>query len=268
MIISKALIHHGIESFDIYILERFDSHDLILEDLREIEQTYIDHIDDWSMCYNMNRKTTGYFVEWAKVKGTPVDMYTLDGTYIKTFDSMTDAANETGARVSNISQCKQRMIKSSGGYIWTVSGEDCRLENNKSCVKTVQYTLEGNFIAEFDSIADALRNIDVNPEKYTIVKNVMIGKGKTAFGYQWRRKGDKPIKNYERTSPKAKRIGILDDNGDVYIEFDSNRKAAKWLAVKMNEPNASSTRIERIAKNISKRVKDGYKGYGYCWVFI
>lgn len=43
---------------------------------------------------------------------------TMDGEYIKTWDSMSEAARELGLQVSNISHCCSGRIKNTGGYKW------------------------------------------------------------------------------------------------------------------------------------------------------
>lgn len=47
-----------------------------------------------------------------------VNMYELDGTFIKSFDSMAEAESETHISHSHISQCCNQKRKSTGGYRW------------------------------------------------------------------------------------------------------------------------------------------------------
>ena len=47
-----------------------------------------------------------------------VNQYTIDGTYLKTFDSLSDASKEINKSSSNISKCCNGDRKSVGGYIW------------------------------------------------------------------------------------------------------------------------------------------------------
>jgi len=47
-----------------------------------------------------------------------VEQYTLDGTYLKTFDSVSLAAKEINSATTNISKCCKGKRKSAGGYIW------------------------------------------------------------------------------------------------------------------------------------------------------
>lgn len=47
-----------------------------------------------------------------------VEMYTIDGVYLKTFRSASDAENETGVLHSHISQCCHGKRRTTGGYTW------------------------------------------------------------------------------------------------------------------------------------------------------
>jgi len=50
----------------------------------------------------------------------PVDMYTRDGVFVKTFPSMCEAARNTGVKDSNISACCQKAFLkyTAGGFCW------------------------------------------------------------------------------------------------------------------------------------------------------
>lgn len=51
-------------------------------------------------------------------KARRVNQYSLDGTFIKTFESMKEAGRETGVRDGNISMCCNGKRHKTGGYIW------------------------------------------------------------------------------------------------------------------------------------------------------
>ena len=58
-----------------------------------------------------------------KEKYKKVDMYDLNGNYIKTFNSIIEASKEVNIYKSNISACCKRKLKSSAGYIWKYTKE-------------------------------------------------------------------------------------------------------------------------------------------------
>jgi hypothetical protein len=47
-----------------------------------------------------------------------VDQYTLDGEYIRTFDSLKEAWLKTGATIGGIGHVCKGLQKSAGGYLW------------------------------------------------------------------------------------------------------------------------------------------------------
>jgi len=57
-------------------------------------------------------------IEAKKIK---VNQYSLNGRLLKTWDSMSEAARNTGAYKSNISYCIKRKKGSAGGYKWEIA---------------------------------------------------------------------------------------------------------------------------------------------------
>jgi len=53
-----------------------------------------------------------------KARSKPVDQFTLDGIFVKTWESATDAARELGIYNSAIGKCCIDKRKSAGGYVW------------------------------------------------------------------------------------------------------------------------------------------------------
>ena len=55
-----------------------------------------------------------------KENKVPVEQYSLEGRYIKTWDSMTEASLNTGTCKSLISNCTKGKRESAGGYKWKI----------------------------------------------------------------------------------------------------------------------------------------------------
>lgn len=51
-----------------------------------------------------------------------VSQYDTKGNYIKTYESIKQASEETGVDKTGISQCSRGLLKTSGGYIWKKGG--------------------------------------------------------------------------------------------------------------------------------------------------
>lgn len=88
--------------------------------------THKENIKDmWEFSHNTKiretaKRTIKFAIEKNKKK---VNQYSKDGTYIKTWESITDASIHTKANISHISQCCNGQRKSSGGYVWRFTDE-------------------------------------------------------------------------------------------------------------------------------------------------
>lgn len=47
-----------------------------------------------------------------------VKQFTIEGIFIKTFDSISDATKETKVNLGSITNCCRKKVKSAGGYVW------------------------------------------------------------------------------------------------------------------------------------------------------
>ena len=122
-----------------------------------------------------------------------VSMYSLDGEFIKEFDSITDAEKETGVLGVNISACCKHKIRQSGGYQWRYEkldtiekvrpkkiAEDLRI---RSCKQV--YMFNGLVkVQMFASVLDAAKFIG-KPNAQVNISACALGKRKTAYGYRW-----------------------------------------------------------------------------------
>jgi hypothetical protein len=50
--------------------------------------------------------------------GKPINQYSKDNKFIKTFNTIADASKELNIPTSNISKCCKGIRKSAGNYIW------------------------------------------------------------------------------------------------------------------------------------------------------
>ena len=118
----------------------------------------------------------------------------LDRNVIKEYSTMTQAQNETGINVRNISRAANGERKTAGGYIWKLSSgrtiklKQCkRNKTNTACSKPVlQYDLNGTLLSEYKSIIDAVKQNGF-PDHSNLSAN-LNGRTKTAYGYVWKYK--------------------------------------------------------------------------------
>ena len=128
-----------------------------------------------------------------KEQGIAVNQYSLDGKYIKTYDSYIDAANGNPTIAHSIGQCCNGKLQTANGYQW----KNCK--NNKDDIapatnyklktrKVKQFSLDGIYIQTFNSLIEAARSL-TEESKARITANqiqqVCKHNRKTAKGYIW-----------------------------------------------------------------------------------
>lgn len=108
-------------------------------------------------------------------------------------------------------------------------------ERNSKAVK--QYTLDGEYITTFSSMAEAEKQTGVSKSTITLACQ---GKCKTAKGFQWRYEDDdSPVKSTSRyTVHPIKRIS---KNGEV-VRFESAKKASEQLNLNLNSIHRACNR--------------------------
>lgn len=128
-ILHKAFDKYGYRNFAFSIMFICPKKDCI-----KMEQFYIDKGVDYNACLIAGSLLGFKHSEDSKtrtvIKGkhhcaTKVDMYSLNGEFIKSFDSMTDAQECMGIKSkSNISQCCKGKVFSAGGFRWSYHNKE------------------------------------------------------------------------------------------------------------------------------------------------
>lgn len=117
-----------------------------------------------------------------------VAQYNLQGEFVKTFDSLTEAAKSARTTIQNISQCVNGRFKQAGGYIWRDFACDFLPSNDfpvrkKRCRAVDQYDSQGNYIKTYGSLKEAATALGVTPEA---ICNAAKGKIKMCAGFAWK----------------------------------------------------------------------------------
>lgn len=145
--------------------------------------------------YNVNygtrnlrmKEKTNYKLLTEKLK-KKVLKYDLNYNLVDFYESMTEAAKKNNVSIGNISSCCNKKYKSVGNYIYRFDGDNdfSNIINYKNKNKKIisQYSLNGNFIKQYDSPLDAA--IQNNYKSPSSIYNCCLGNNKTAYGYKWR----------------------------------------------------------------------------------
>ena len=123
-------------------------------------------------------------------KAKKVYQYDIDGNFIQEHESASSAERSLNRSNSKVSQCAMDKRKSAYGYLWSYKKVDKLVyENNSSkakAKKVSQYTMEGELITTHDSIADAVRSLDLQENACTNISSAALGKTNHAYNYVWK----------------------------------------------------------------------------------
>lgn len=117
-----------------------------------------------------------------------VSQYTKEGVFIKEYSSIKEAAIAIGVPncTSEITNCCGGKLKSARGFVWAYKGNVPRIFINESIRAIEQYTIQGEYVATYNSIKEAA--IAVGNGKTGSINNCLVGRSKSAFGFKWKYK--------------------------------------------------------------------------------
>lgn len=114
--------------------------------------------------------------------------YDLSGDLIKEWIGLDSIQDSLKINSANIANCCRGLAKTTGGFIWRYKDEwiDLKLDNlNSKKRKVEQYSLDGNFISQFNSIKEAFDKSNVNEGN---IQSCCVNRYKSAGGFIWRYK--------------------------------------------------------------------------------
>ena len=177
----------------------------------------------------------------SEAHSVSVVKYSMDGVFIKKYNSFAEAANDNNLSMTAISNCCRNKTKSSGGFIWrygndTLTDSHLKWCNNKNTDRTslrkmvTQYSKNGEFIKEYNSINIASLETDI---KYSNISACCLGKLKTAGGYIWRYSDEELTKeylrwcNYDLKQNNCVKVLQYSIDGNLIAEYNSILLAAE-----------------------------------------
>lgn len=98
-----------------------------------------------------------------KSKCKRINQYLLNGKFIKSYESIKQAAEENSLSKSNIGMCCRKVRNQVGGFIWRFNNDDDLTFCRKTTAKKVkQFTLDGVFVREYENITLAEKELKVS----------------------------------------------------------------------------------------------------------
>lgn len=122
----------------------------------------------------------------AESTSKPVYQYTLEGVFVKKWQSAMEVEYELGFSKVAIRHCCRGESNSSNGYVWSYVEIDCMKpmfppKNSKR--EICQYNLDGEFVKKWPSLSHIFHSLNYNR---SYICSSCNGKRKQAYGYIWR----------------------------------------------------------------------------------
>lgn len=193
-----------------------------------------------------------------------INQYDMNGNFIKTYPSISEAAKETGIDYRNISDVLRHKIYSIHNYRWTYSDEELQkiiyVKSNSSETKKdripksnkiCQYNLYGNLVKIYDNIQIAARENNVAASSIRKAINKVNGTSAKSYWKRYEENGNNDVYIIDKNSPiKFKPVLQYDGYHNLIQSFSTVGDAAK----------AMKTEPSNICSAINKRV-DTCEGY-------
>lgn len=194
-----------------------------------------------------------------------VSQYTIDGTLIKTYESVYAAATAMNCSTSNIMIVVSKKQYTAQGYVWAYAdtpisdiyfpGKDFRPRQPKKGVS--QYSLTGTPIKTYSSILEAAKAVQTSENSIT---NVLHHRSASAKGYVWAF-ADTPVSEIYfpghtlAIRASAKQIAQYSLDGEPIATYKSIHAAAKEIQCQDTTISDALKRKLTVAK-------------GYVWAYL
>lgn len=118
-------------------------------------------------------------------KSRRVVQYDMEGRVVRSYYGLSEASRQTGIARENIGKCCNRAkgYISAGGFLWAFDGEELIIRKQDHGERAVaQYTKDGQFVAQYESIREAAKATGAN----AVVISRVIDTKYRAKKYLWK----------------------------------------------------------------------------------
>ena len=240
----SAMRLYGLENFTFEVIENCDDSYL---DEKEIY---------WIAQYNSNDADFGYNNTGGgqgqgAVVTRSVSQYDIEGCYIATYPSISEAARATGGDSGYISEICHGHYGLAANSQWRFADDEPPEEFWRNSMRHVcQYDMDGDLITVYENAKEASDSTGVS---YINILNCLSGHHMSTSGFQWRYLYDDEPGKY--VNPKLVEVSQYDLNGNYITSHESVISAAYSLGGD-----------SKVASGISSCCKGRYKSAkGYIW---
>lgn len=196
-----------------------------------------------------NLTVGGKFTAYTTIR-KKIAQYTLDGKFIRAWDSITEAQNSLN--LNAISQCLTKRAKYCGDFQWRYFTNTKSIPAVTKSKTVYQFDLAGNLLRVWKSSSEASAIFKNSKAARVAIENVCANTARQVYGYYW---SYKHIFNYQSYN-RNKAIAMYDTKGHFLQSFTSIKDAAESLKIK------SSGNIIAAIKGLQKTCK------GYRWRYF
>lgn len=115
-------------------------------------------------------------------KSKPVVQYSLDGEFIKEWESAKSVEIKLGIDAGSIGKCCKGKVVCAGGFVWKYKGDQFYLKPYTKFKTVYQFSLNGTLIKQWDMIKTASEELGINASGIGACCN---GRCKTFAGFVW-----------------------------------------------------------------------------------
>lgn len=255
-----AINKYGKENFTIVEVQKYeaDTKENLLILLNEAEIYYIAKYNTLSpIGYNVTLGGNNVSSSLAK----PVDAYTTDGEFLRSFDSASEAERFYEVPDGSVTDCCMGNILTTGNkkYTFRYKGEPFDkfdVFHYKRSRYIYKFDLDGNFIQKYSNATLAGMDIEDSCENVgSRISAVIDNPNKTAYGFYWSSTGsfDFDIVNYRNRMP----VDQYDFNGNMLNTHKSTSDACEFIG----------KTIESVSQILDVCRGKSSHAYGYIWRF-
>jgi len=163
----------------------------------------------------------------GKSKKRHISMYSLNGEYMRTFDSVSSASNIMSVDTSLICDCANGARKTAGGFIWSYIKRDMVTPfKDERPIPIVELNKYGEIINRFDSAYQASKHYGISSSNITGVCKKRRG-SKICKGYIFRYADDSELKEIQMFVNN--KIGVYTLHGILQKECDGLREVIDYI---------------------------------------
>lgn len=178
---------------------------------------------------------TSAYVKKKDGRGLKVSQFTMSGIFIKTYDSVNDAAFAVNRPATSISRCCRGKRKNCAGFRWKYGSETENLgEIQKSEFYTHPlgnpvycYSTDGNFIKRFNNLREASNEVNI---KVNLIASVCSGRKDSANGFLFffMDQGQSVEPLITLSNLQTKGVNVYDIRGKLLASYQSLYDAEKF----------------------------------------